>query len=92
MTTEFHKEMSKLYKEDPKAFKKEQIRLTEELIQNAPDHLQLKLRLSQVKWDKHIDKIGSQENRLSMARALLMTQFIEIFNPTMQELAKGFKK
>jgi len=90
--TEFHERMSKLYKEDPEAFEKEQARMIEELILNAPDHLQLKLRLAQAKWNKKIRNIGDMENRLSMAKAILMEQFLEVFNPTLQELAKGLKR
>lgn len=90
--TEFHEKMSKLYKEDPKAFEEEQAKLVEELIVSAPDHLQLKLRLAQAKWNRKLRNIGSLENRLAMAKAMLMEQFLEIFNPTLQELSKGLKK
>ena len=52
MGSEFHDEMSKLFKEDPEAFEKKRQELVEETITNAPPHTQLKLRATQTKWDK----------------------------------------
>ena len=92
MSIEFHKKMSKLFKEDPETFEKEKERLVEEAITNAPPHIQLKLRLLQAKFDSQMRKAGSEENRLAFAREMMLDKFLNEFNPVMQELAKMIKE
>ena len=91
MSTEFHKEMSKLFKKDPKAFEKKHRELVDETIKNAPPETQLKLRLTQAKFDKLIRGAGSEENRLALAQGMFWTQFLDVFNPALQEFSKKMK-
>lgn len=88
MSTEFHKKMSKLFEEDPETFEKKQKKLIEEVITSAPKGIQLKLRLSQAKFDKLMRGAGSGENRLAQAQGVLWSHFIDVFDPAMQEFSK----
>lgn len=92
MESKFHNEMSKLFKEDPEAFEKKRQELVEKLITNAPPHTQLKLRALQAKWDKTMRGAGLEENRLALARNMLMSKLLDEFNPAIQKLAKIFGK
>ncbi len=84
----FQKEMSDLYKEDPTAFEKKQKELIEETITSAPKGAQLKLRLLQAKFDKLMRGAGSKENRLALAQGMFWTQFLDVFDPAIQEFSK----
>lgn len=92
MESEFHNKMSKLFKENPEAFEKKRQELVEEVITNAPPHVQLKLRALQAKWDKIMRAAGLEENRLTFAKNMLMEKFMDEFKPAVQKLAKIFKE
>ncbi len=87
----FQKEMSYLYKKDPTAFEKKRKELIEEAITSASKGIQLKLRLSQAKFDKLMRGAGSEENKLALAQGMLWGHFIDVFNPAMQEFSKVLK-
>jgi len=87
-STEFHERMSRLFKEDPEAFKKKRDRLITELVESAPPYTQLKLWALQAKFDSTMRKAGSEENRLVLAKSMMMDTFLNEFNPMMQELSK----
>lgn len=85
------KELCELYKIDPEAFENKRKEMIEDVIKSAPAHMQLKLRLTQAKWDRRMRGAGSAENRLVFAKSILMDQFINEFNPMMQSWAKELK-
>ncbi len=87
-----HKEWAKLYEEDPKAFEKRRKEAIEEVIRSARPEQQLKLRLLQAKWDKIMNNAGSRHNRLVLAKSILMDQFINVFDPIIQEANKKLNK
>ena len=87
-----HAEMIKLIKEDPEEFERVRLSLIENVITSAPENQQLKLRAIQAKWDKTMKGAGSKENRFVFAKDMLITQFLEVFNPKLKECSERIDK
>jgi hypothetical protein len=86
MTDLDHKQLAKLFRENPEKFEIERKRMIEEFIESAPPEQQLKLRAVQAKWDVAMRKAGSERNRLAIAQGMFWNNFFDVWKPTLDEL------
>jgi len=84
-----HERMHNLYKTNRFMFEIEAKQAIEALIKSAPIERQAKLRELQAKWDAAMKGAG-KENRLVIAKHLLMDQFINKFKPALDQFREDY--
>ncbi len=81
---EKHKFMSELYKKNRFMFEIEAKKEIEALIKSAPEEYQSWLRETQEYWNNKMKNAGSKHNRLVLAEQVLMSQFVNVFQPAVK--------
>ena len=81
-----HKYLSDLCENDPEEFKKVTNQIVEDFIKSSPPEYQLKLRLIQAKWDKHMRGANTSHNRLALAKDMFFKHFYNVFQPSLKLL------
>ena len=90
---ENHERLHKLFVENRFLFEQEKKRLTEEVINNAKSGKQKeKLNTLQKSWDDKMKKAGSNQNRLVLAKHILMKHMEEVWNPSIKELGETLQR
>lgn len=90
---ENHERLHKLFVENRFLFEQERKRMIEDVINRAKNEKQKEeLKALQKSWDDKMKKAGSNQNRLVLAKHILMKHMEEVWTPSLQEFAKTLKR
>jgi len=89
---ERHERWSKEFQENRFMFERTRRLEVEKFINEAPEEQQPALRELQEKWDKALKGAGSKENRLVVAKNILMDHFVNKFQPALELIAPNNDK
>ena len=90
---ENHERLHKLFVENRFLFEQERKKMIDEVINRAKNEKQKEeLKTLQKSWDDKMKKAGSNQNRLVLAKYILMKHMEEVWNPSIQEFGRILKR